>query len=352
METRIGCDLNDVRVHTDAMSAQSADAVGALAYTVGRDIMFGVGQYAPGTDAGKRMLAHELIHVVQQSAGAVEGTPGPGGVRVSDPQDRFEREAEFLASGVVQEGPLTTMPWAGRRPVPRSRASGAEPPALQRHPKDAVAYSGGQSGVLDVISAGKVVSSFSAVSGHPGHGENEPSEGPIPTHAYWMHPNITQPTVAAIQSGICGAAGIGTGFQQITSTDPSPCSGAHYCNVPCPTAAEPVRKCFTPVDCWGPMRIKIEGSAAVVTPTGARAVRDGFYLHGGNPADAVTSGCIKTLDNAVFPEVRRLTGVNGAVPLCVGTACPAWVQAAQTEALVQSIAKVFAPVTGLFKSFF
>ena len=67
MVPRFGHDFAQVRVHTDAKAAESARAVDALAYTVGRDIVFSVGQYAPQTTTGRRLLAHELTHVVQQS---------------------------------------------------------------------------------------------------------------------------------------------------------------------------------------------------------------------------------------------------------------------------------------------
>ena len=67
MESRFGHDFSQVRVHTDAKAVESVRAVNALAYTVGRHIAFGVGQYAPGTRKGQHLLAHELTHVVQQS---------------------------------------------------------------------------------------------------------------------------------------------------------------------------------------------------------------------------------------------------------------------------------------------
>jgi len=68
MESRFGYNFGDVRVHTDAQAAESARAVNAQAYTVGRDVVFGEGQYAPHTDAGQKLLAHELTHVAQQQA--------------------------------------------------------------------------------------------------------------------------------------------------------------------------------------------------------------------------------------------------------------------------------------------
>ena len=64
-----GFDFSQVRIHTDARAAQSAHAVNAAAYTVGRDIVFGEGQYQPHTRQGQRLLAHELTHVAQQSSG-------------------------------------------------------------------------------------------------------------------------------------------------------------------------------------------------------------------------------------------------------------------------------------------
>src|SRR5215211_2391155 len=63
MEPRLGHDFANVRVHTDTRAAESAQAVDALAYTVGRDVVFGARQYEPGTTEGRRLLAHELTHV-------------------------------------------------------------------------------------------------------------------------------------------------------------------------------------------------------------------------------------------------------------------------------------------------
>jgi len=66
-EPRFGHDFSQVRVHTDAQAAESASAVNAHAYTVGPSVVFGEGQFAPHTGAGRQLLAHELTHVVQQS---------------------------------------------------------------------------------------------------------------------------------------------------------------------------------------------------------------------------------------------------------------------------------------------
>jgi hypothetical protein len=65
-EPRFGHDFSHVRVHTGAGAAESARSIGARAYTAGRSIVFGSGEYAPATAGGKRLLAHELTHVMQQ----------------------------------------------------------------------------------------------------------------------------------------------------------------------------------------------------------------------------------------------------------------------------------------------
>lgn len=93
MESRLGHDFSDVRVHTDSRAHDSATAVNAHAYTVGSNVVFQRDKYDPSSTEGKTMLAHELTHVVQQRNGPVDGTPTGGGVQVSDPSDRFETEA-------------------------------------------------------------------------------------------------------------------------------------------------------------------------------------------------------------------------------------------------------------------
>jgi hypothetical protein len=119
MESRMGHDFGDVRVHTDGQASDSAKAVNAHAYTVGSDVVFQSGAYSPGTDSGNRMLAHELTHVVQQKAGPVDGGPAAGGIRLSDPSDRFEREAESTADRVMsaQTSAVGPSPAAGAGPA-------------------------------------------------------------------------------------------------------------------------------------------------------------------------------------------------------------------------------------------
>jgi hypothetical protein len=68
MESRFGRSFGHVRVHSDSVAVESARAVGALAYTVGPHVVFGHRGYAPETTRGDRLLAHELVHVVQQSS--------------------------------------------------------------------------------------------------------------------------------------------------------------------------------------------------------------------------------------------------------------------------------------------
>ena len=99
MESHFGRDFSDVRVHTDLDAAQSAHAVGALAYTVGRDIVFGDGHYAPGTREGRSLLAHELTHAAQNG----RGKPGASTPIAIGPEgDRFEAEADRLALNVAR----------------------------------------------------------------------------------------------------------------------------------------------------------------------------------------------------------------------------------------------------------
>ncbi len=84
-EPRFGTDFSAVRIHTDTQAAESARSVNALAYTVGHNVVFSSGQYAPQSDSGKRLLAHELTHVVQQGgssddsmiAKVLQRTPNP-----------------------------------------------------------------------------------------------------------------------------------------------------------------------------------------------------------------------------------------------------------------------------------
>jgi hypothetical protein len=123
MESRLGHDFGDVRVHTDGPAEASARAVNAHAYTVGSHIAFQRSAYDPSSDSGRTTLAHELTHVVQQRNGPVDGAEAPGGIRVSDPSDRFEREAAATATQAVS-APASVSPAPAS--IQREEAAGEE----------------------------------------------------------------------------------------------------------------------------------------------------------------------------------------------------------------------------------
>ncbi|MET9555549.1 DUF4157 domain-containing protein [Streptomyces sp. NPDC006645] len=130
LESRMGADFSDVRIHNDSAAHESAKGVGAHAYTVGNNVVFQRDAYDPSSPQGRTTLAHELTHVIQQRQGPVEGTEAPGGIRVSDPSDRFEREAVANADRVLAD-PAPAAP-----PPVADRAAASAAPAVQRAAED------------------------------------------------------------------------------------------------------------------------------------------------------------------------------------------------------------------------
>ena len=98
MESRFGHDFGQVRLHADARAADSARSLGALAYTVGQDVFFAAGRFSPQSDEGRRLLAHELAHVVQQTT-ALPSSPRLQ--RAPDEEPKRRRDVVLVGEGVV-----------------------------------------------------------------------------------------------------------------------------------------------------------------------------------------------------------------------------------------------------------
>jgi len=97
MEQRFGHDFGRVRVHADARAAESARAVGARAWTVGNDVAFGAGAWAPSTTEGRRLLAHELTHVLQQGDGVVRRACDPALLASRTEPVFFPKQTKLMA---------------------------------------------------------------------------------------------------------------------------------------------------------------------------------------------------------------------------------------------------------------
>lgn len=110
-ERSLGADLSAVRVHTAPGSQAAAHALGAKAYTVGQDVHFGTGTYAPDDPFGMHLLAHEVAHTVQQAGGAPTRQYK---LEVSAPHDAAEHEADRAADAMVRGVPATIGSIGGR----------------------------------------------------------------------------------------------------------------------------------------------------------------------------------------------------------------------------------------------
>jgi hypothetical protein len=173
MESRFGYDFSQVRVHTDLRAVESAESVAALAYTVGRDVVFGEGQYDVASSQGKKLLAHELAHVVQQGActGAAERPRVAG-----QPGDALERDATRDADAGSQPSRiLATAPIL----IQRQKLDDDEPPSGDDcgTPVDMV------KNTKERFKGGKTMEDY---YGHPANGEwaHGGTAGPFVTSQY------------------------------------------------------------------------------------------------------------------------------------------------------------------------
>jgi len=131
METRFGVDFDQVRVHTDAQAASSALSLNALAYTKGRNVVFAPGKYDPHSYAGRKLLAHELVHVIQQQGASPAnqiqrqtsyGTLGPHPRAIREPEDP---RTVFIP-------PAGETPEIQRQEAPTTTGLDLEPPGAQQ----------------------------------------------------------------------------------------------------------------------------------------------------------------------------------------------------------------------------
>jgi len=137
-ELRFGADFSRVRVHTDARAEEAAKSINARAFTVGRDIAFGAAQYAPEASEGKRLLAHELAHTIQQGANTTP--PASRSTLTSDPindpdgSPEGETASDSISPAEEKGGSAADSLPAGAAAKVESKSVGSS--LLQRQPTD------------------------------------------------------------------------------------------------------------------------------------------------------------------------------------------------------------------------
>lgn len=109
-EPRFGYDLGTVRVHTDMQAGQSAQVVHGVAYTVGQHLVFGASQYAPHSNEGRRLLAHELTHVLQQQSSGVRA------LQSSPQEEKSEPSKNLVPPGPGKYSPRDYEQWLKKHP--------------------------------------------------------------------------------------------------------------------------------------------------------------------------------------------------------------------------------------------
>lgn len=274
MEPRFGADFGDVRVHTGAQATDSAHAVGARAYTVGHHVVFSGNHYAPHSESGRSLLAHELAHVVQQSRGAGRRVQRAEtlGTSVTDPPGTA---APFKKVSANFDGATFVLTGDGKAVVSASGQSG--------HPNTVDA--------ADVTACkGKADDSYLNNSRYVGIKD----KGPIPEGTYtFRHSEMT--TFSSNEQRKMSLAKPGE-YVDPKGLDLHGDWGAGRVALK-PTKIEPSKFC------------------------GNTAARSGFYLHGGNMPGS--SGCIDIGNDGIGKVVSTLTGYTAPVTVTVKYTQPA-----------------------------
>jgi hypothetical protein len=136
MDSRLGYDFSKVRIHTDETAARSAISVNALAYTLGSDIVFAEAQYQPYTLEGKRLLAHELVHVVQQTGGILK-RPMPIAINSNNQQSLSRQSLGEIWSAITGVGAFDAYVASRLADDALAAARGKGLPGLHNGPADA-----------------------------------------------------------------------------------------------------------------------------------------------------------------------------------------------------------------------
>jgi hypothetical protein len=136
MEQVLGTDFGHVRIHTDSSAARAAQAAQAQAFATGSQIFFAQGKFEPGSSAGVQLLAHELVHVIQEDEARLPG-PTSGGLSVSNPGEAHEREAEAISEQALQALKTSQAP-TEEAPTPLWTRTSGPSSTLHRTPDESV----------------------------------------------------------------------------------------------------------------------------------------------------------------------------------------------------------------------
>jgi len=281
-ESRFGHDLQQVHLHTGDQAATAARTVNARAFTVGQDIVFGAGQYAPNTTAGLELLAHELTHVMQQTGGGsraqLSSQAQPSGVLQCSPD---EKRAESSSTPHATDFSSIRMHFDGRdlivtgdrRELFRFSSQSGRPVRISE--QDA-----SQCGANPVIDSYMNDARFVGVTDF----------GPIPEGTYTFSPPAIERFTGGeqfelVMAGIFGSSKTTIKGHEIHSGD------------------------------WGGGRVSLSPRGRLREgPCGNANKRSGFYLHGGIMAGS--SGCID-IGGDFDTLVDFLTGYRRSVTLTV-----------------------------------
>lgn len=308
MEPRFGHDFSGVRVHTDARAAESARSVNALAYTVGRNVVFGTGQYAPETDAGKKLLAHELTHVVQQSASIQRAGPQKD---ADFPQvDVYERQAQICAESVLNnrsvKGQITDHSHANsmQRASIGSKVTHTKSRSTYRHIS---ATFDGQDFIL--IGDGIELLKVSAQSGRPigVRPKDAKSCKGSKGDSYLNNPHYV---------GIADNGPIPEGEYKFDYTSMATFDATErYEMIAGGSYTDPFGQSLHGGD-WGAGRVALNPVHILPSPfCGSTTMRSGFYLHGGVLPGS--SGCIDIGNTAYEKVVSLLDGYHAPIHVFV-----------------------------------